>query len=168
LDVILSNIIFNNNISLFEFLLDKKTDINEVNSNGYALFHLVLFDKKNDSSLFVNRLISRHANVNVLDKTGNTPLHIAFWNGSQYMPAIVKMMLNHGANPNIANKHGKNVADFAINYAKEEIYYIYMLVLLINNKYPGCELDKSIQILLLRKYKSIEKKLNDEGKIVGA
>ena len=167
LDVFLPNIIFNSNVPLFDFLLDNKTDINELNSDGHALFHQILFDKQSNQLPFVTNLISRGANINIQNKTLNTPLHIAFWNGSQYMLPIVQIMLNHGANPNITNKQKRSVVDYAITYAKEEIHYLHMLGLLIKNKYPGCELDENSKLILFRKYKSIEEKLKPVEKIAG-
>ena len=106
------------NIIIMKMLLDKKADINAVDSGGATALHQSVSGLgpiyKEESILPVELLIKRGADVNTQDLPdedyvgGNTPLHAAAKVGNKY---LIQILLEAGANPSTKNKDGKSPID---------------------------------------------------------
>lgn len=86
----------------------------------------------------IQLLLKKGADVNQADDNGNTPLmRIMKWNvfyswggffpeSASEQIAIVKQLLAAGANANMVNKEGKTALQFAVDYNKKELIYMFL------------------------------------------
>ena len=90
-------------LEVTRMLLERKADIDSLNSNGLTPLHRAS-EGWHEGFLGVVQLLLYHgANVNVHDNDRNTPLHFA---ASEGHPEVVRVLLEHKADVNAMNKEG--------------------------------------------------------------
>lgn len=90
-------------------LLDKTTDINSQDKNGYSYLHIAAQSR---SFEITKEIVKRGAEIDIKDKYGKTPLMVAISNydGDD---KIIKLLIENGANKENQTNTGVSCMKFA-------------------------------------------------------
>jgi uncharacterized protein len=104
----------NGNLSIANFLLNNKAEVNLLYKNDYNLLHVAVeyYNTFHFSTDFIELLLNAGVQINQQDKYGNTPLWHACINYLKHIDAV-KILVKSGADFDIKNKYGSSVYSFA-------------------------------------------------------
>ena len=96
-----------------ELLLAANTDVNHINSAGYAALHIAVTKGNID---IVTLLLDQDVHVNCVTTDGKTPLHIAADKGEE---SIIQKLLTQKADPNMKDVLGNTSLHMAVRVKKK-------------------------------------------------
>lgn len=108
-------------LQIAKLLLDRSSDIDAQDCNGYSALHFAAQDYQVAAARLI---LDAGSEVDIQDKYGNTPLWRAVFN-SAGRGEIIQLLVAHGANPDFKNKSGvspRELAGTIANYNVKQFF----------------------------------------------
>jgi uncharacterized protein len=104
-----------NDVKVVQALIDKKTDVNQIDERGYTALILATY---NGSSDVADLLLQHGASPEVKDPMGRTALMGAAFQGDAQS---IELLLDHGAKVNDVDANGATSLMYAVEFGRKSV-----------------------------------------------
>jgi len=113
------DVVYKNDIDMFNGLLESGMDINLQNKYGWTPLHVSI---RRDRREMVNILLEKGADINKIDGVGWTPLMESIMDD---MPNLCALLVEKGADTSIANQRGATAAMLVQKFGRTSMSHLF-------------------------------------------
>ena len=116
---LLEEVVYKNDLELFDAMLESGMDVNMQNKYGWTPLHIAI---RRDRREMVEKLLEKGADINRVDGVGWTPLMEAIMDD---MPELCEYLINKGADKTIANQRGATAAMLVQKFGRTSMMHLF-------------------------------------------
>ena len=116
---LLEEVVYKNDIAVFDAMLESGMDVNMQNKYGWTPLHIAI---RRDRREMVEKLLEKGADINKVDGVGWTPLMEAIMDD---MPELCEYLVNQGVDKTIANQRGATAAMLVQKFGRSSMMHLF-------------------------------------------